>query len=54
MVTPKRTRFGRTKVRRTTGCEYILLGVDAVPYVTRSGRRENTMAEPVGIETVFE
>ncbi|KAL4083777.1 hypothetical protein QTP88_029093 [Uroleucon formosanum] len=31
----------------------ILLGVDVVPYVTRSGRREGTGTEPVGLETVF-
>ncbi|XP_027849396.2 uncharacterized protein LOC114128975 [Aphis gossypii] len=31
----------------------ILLGADVVPYVTRSGRREGTGTEPVGLETVF-
>lgn len=31
----------------------ILLGVDVVPYVSRSGRREGTGTEPVGLETVF-
>ncbi|CAI6374213.1 unnamed protein product [Macrosiphum euphorbiae] len=31
----------------------ILLGADVVPYATRSGRREGTGTEPVGLETVF-
>lgn len=31
----------------------VLLGADVFPYITRSGRRETSMEEPVGIETVF-
>lgn len=31
----------------------VLLGAEVFPYIIRSGRRENLLSEPVGIETVF-
>lgn len=31
----------------------VLLGADVFPYIIRSGRREGSLSEPVGIETIF-
>lgn len=32
----------------------VLLNAEMFPYIIQSGRRENSLSEPVGIETVFD